>query len=180
MKTKWDDKVIKKFFGIPGVIDERVKNEIGRNSIRTVIVLFVFEFLFAIASFSYAAVGLVNDFENFFYIIILIQLLAVSWIAVLFSVMPLRRLGLIDQETTKQNKEQKIKQIRLKWLKMMPLNFLSFWIISSFLEFSKRSFLIVLFSRQELFEALFFTIFFSGFMYLWERHLIHVVKDDKF
>ncbi|MFC6175220.1 DUF3278 domain-containing protein [Companilactobacillus huachuanensis] len=180
MKIKWDDKIIKKFFGIPGIIDERVKNEIGQNSIKTIIVLFVFEFLFVIGTFIYAASGLVDDFENFFYVSTLIQLLAISWIAVFFSMIPLRRLGLIDRETTDKNKPQKIKQIRLKWLKMLPLDFGSFWVINSLLDFSNRNFLTVLLNHQTIIEALIFTIFFSGIMYLWESHLIRVVKEDTF
>lgn len=179
MKAKWDNKVLKWFFGVPGVIDERVKNEIGHYAIKTVIILLGFETLFFLGSFVYAT-EFIHDFENFFYITTIIQFFAVLWIVVLFAIRPLHRTGITDQEVTKQSKTKYVKTLRSRWLKMIPLTFVSFWFLSSIFEFSSQSLISILFSSAELGESLLFTIFFNGAMYFWEKSHVRIIEDDSF
>lgn len=140
MKKKWNDRLIKWFFGIEGVVDERVKNEIGHVAVKTVIILFIFELLFNALVDWYALAGFVHDFENFFYIIMSIQFLAILLIMFLFITMALRRRGVINKEVTTADKSKAVKQIRNKWLRLSPILFLMYWILNSVFQFTGRIF----------------------------------------
>jgi len=98
MKTKISDRIIKWFFGVPGVIDGRVKLEIGRASVKALIVIFIFELIFNDVMLTIAMNGQVHDFESFFYLSTLIQVLAVLLIIALFTTFALKRRGMMSKD----------------------------------------------------------------------------------
>lgn len=62
MKKKWEQKLIKHFFGIAGVYDEHVELEIGKATTWAVIAVFIFEIIFNFGMLLLASLGAVHNF----------------------------------------------------------------------------------------------------------------------
>lgn len=109
---KVNDRVLRWFFGIPGVIDEQVKSEIGKLSVEALIAVFIFEVLFNIGIGTYIYFGTIKDLESFFLFIMTLHLFLVIGIITFFTSFRLKRRGILNQEvTTKEGKRNVIKLI---------------------------------------------------------------------
>lgn len=179
MKTKINDRIIKWFFGIDGVVDERVRNEIGSAASKTLIVLFIFEIVFNAVVNWYALSGMVHNFENFFYLVMLIQFIALLVIIVFFTTVGLRNRGVINKEVTAANRGRAIKRIRNKWLKLAPVMFILDWLLNAAFQFAGQNYFKNLFTGKEIFGALIFAIFFSTAMFWFEKGQIKVIEDEE-
>lgn len=133
-QTKRNDRLIKWFFGISGVVDEHVRAEVGKVSTQALVMLFVFEMLFISGSYTMAAVGLVHDFESYLYIILMIQFVGLLLITGIFTIGSLRRKGVLNKEVTDKSNAQAIHRLRAKWLRYALAMFLLYWVLSSFIE----------------------------------------------
>lgn len=60
-----NDRVIKWLFNIPGVIDEHVRDEIGKATSKAVVLVFFFEILFTLGTVLYLSLNTISDFESF-------------------------------------------------------------------------------------------------------------------
>jgi len=178
MKTKWSNRVIKWFFGVSGVVDERVKVEIGRASTKALIGIFIFELVFNDIMFTIAMSGRITDFESFFYLTTLIQLVAVLVIIAGFTTFILRHRGVISEEVDDNGKKQAVTRIKKKWLRLAPIGFILFWLLNTSLNIETQSFFEAMFSLKEIVGALIFTGLFCPAMYFYEKGNIHVIKDD--
>lgn len=177
--NKFDRFVIKWFLGSTAVIDERTKSELGMAAIRAAFVFFVFEMLFALGSTIYLINADVENYENTLYATMLIQIIMTFAILIGFISIPLAKKKLGNKEVSPGKKKKTIKTIKNYWIKMAPMEFLLYWLVSVALNTNKNNFLDNLFSLDRITDALIFTVIFSIFMYLKERRSIHVVKDDK-
>jgi len=176
MKTKWSDRFIKWFFGVPGVIDERIKVEIGRASVKSLIGIFIFELIFNDIIFTIAMSGRITDFESFFYLTTLIQILAVLTIIAAFTTFVLHHRGVISEDF--DDNKQAIIRLKHKWLRLAPIGFILFWLLNTSLNIESQSFFSTMFNLKEIVGALAFTVFFFPTMYFYEKGNIHVIKDD--
>lgn len=177
--NKFDRFVIKWFLGSTAVIDERTKSELGMAAIRAAFAFFVFEMLFALGSTIYLINADVENYENTLYVTMLIQIIMTFAILIGFISIPLAKKKLGNKEISPGKKKKTIKTIKNYWIKMAPMEFLLYWLVSVALNTNKNNFLDNLFSLDQITDALIFTVIFSIFMYLKERRSIHVVKDDK-
>ena len=176
MKTKWSDRIIKWFFGVPGVIDERIKVEIGRASIKSLIGIFIFELVFNDIIFTIAMSGRITDFESFFYLTTLIQILAVLTIIAAFTTFVLRHRGVISEDV--DDKKQAIIRLKHKWLRLTPIGFILFWLLNTSLNIESQNFFVTMLNFKGIVGALVFTVLFFPIMYFYEKGNIHVIKDD--
>lgn len=177
--NKFDRFVIKWFLGSTAVIDERTKSELGMAAIRAAFAFFVFEMLFALGSTIYLINADIENYENTLYVTMLIQIIMTFAILIGFISIPLAKKKLGNKEISPGKKKKTIKTIKNYWIKMAPMEFLLYWLVSVALNTNKNNFLDNLFSLDRITDALIFTVVFSIFMYLKERRSIHVVKDDK-
>jgi len=179
MRVKWSDRVIKWFFGIPGVVDERIKVEIGRASTKALIGIFIFELVFTDIIFTIAMSGRISDFESFFYITTLVQIVAILSIIAMFTIIVLKHRGVISEEVSSEGKNQAINRIRNKWLRLAPIGFIIFWLLSTSLNIENQNFFKVMFSLKEIVGALIFSIIFFPTMYFFEKGNITVINEKE-
>jgi len=179
MRVKWSDRVIKWFFGIPGIVDERIKVEIGRASTKALIGIFIFELVFTDIIFTIAMSGRISDFESFFYITTLVQIVAILSIIAMFTIIVLKHRGVISEEVSSEGKNQAINRIRNKWLRLAPIGFIIFWLLSTSLNIENQNFFKVMFSLKEIVGALIFGIIFFPTMYFFEKGNITVINEKE-
>ena len=179
MRVKWSDRVIKWFFGIPGIVDERIKVEIGRASTKALIGIFIFELVFTDIIFTIAMSGRISDFESFFYITTLVQIVAILSIIAMFTIIVLKHRGVISEEVSSEGKNQAINRIRNKWLRLAPIGFIIFWLLSTSLNIENQNFFKVMFSLKEIVGALIFSIIFFPTMYFFEKGNITVINEKE-
>jgi len=179
MRVKWSDRVIKWFFGIPGVVDERIKVEIGRASTKALIGIFIFELVFTDIIFTIAMSGRISDFESFFYITTLFQIVAILSIIAMYTIIVLKHRGVISEEVSSEGKNQAINRIRNKWLRLAPIGFIIFWLLSTSLNIENQNFFKVMFSLKEIVGALIFSIIFFPTMYFFEKGNITVINEKE-
>jgi len=179
MRVKWSDRVIKWFFGIPGIVDERIKVEIGRASTKALIGIFIFELVFTDIIFTIAMSGRISDFESFFYITTLVQIVAILSIIAMFTIIVLKHRGVISEEVSSEGKNQAINRIRNKWLRLAPIGFIIFWLLSTSLNIENQNFFKVMFSLNEIVGALIFSIIFFPTMYFFEKGNISFINEKE-
>lgn len=90
---KWDEKLIKWFFGVSGTIDEHVKAEIGEVSVKALIITFIFEIVFNSGLYLYTSLVTINDFESLLYLVTMIQFIAILLIMGGFTTLVLKKEG---------------------------------------------------------------------------------------
>ena len=152
---KVNDRVLRWFFGIPGVIDEQVKSEIGKLSVEALIAVFIFEVLFNIGIGTYIYFGTIKDLESFFLFIMTLHLFLVIGIIIFFTSFRLKRRGILNQEvTTKEEKRNVIKSIFNKYLTKLPMTFLLIWLLVTSLDFNGQNFMNTLLSWSSIRQAL--------------------------
>jgi len=178
MKTKISNRIIKWFFGISGVVDERVRTEIGKVATKTLITFFGFEILFNFGAFILPAMGKINDFENYFYKIMMIQFVVILIIFGGFSIFVLRSRGITDNDVDSKDKSQVINRLKHKWLKLAPVEFLIYWLATTVLNLEGHNFIISLVNFRNILGALIFTLLFNTTMYFYEKGEIHIIKND--
>lgn len=177
--NKVDKYVIKWFLGSTAVVDERTKKELGMAAIRATFAFFVFEMLFALVSMIYFMNANVKNYENALYITMLIQIFMTFAILIGFISIPLSKKKLLSKEISSNKQKKTMRMLKNYWIKMAPMEFLIYWLVSVAINTNKSSFFDNLFNPHRIADALIFTIIFSIFMYLYEKRSIHVVKEDK-
>ena len=85
---------------------------------------------------------------------------------------------LLVKEVSPEDKKEFVKGLQHSWVRLAPLEFVTFWIVHSLFYFNE-GFFKILFSFKEIISALFFTVFFTIFMALYERMHEKTVKDDE-
>lgn len=175
---KIDRKLVKWFIGSNVLIDERIQKEVGVLATRTVFGLFVFELVLGLGMSVYANNYHVSDFETLFYLTMFIQIIGTMLLVYGLMLIPMAKKRLLIKEVSPEDKKEVIRGIQHSWIKVAPIEFMVYWVLSSLVD-ANNNFLATLFSFKEITSALGFTIFFSFFMYLYERKHIKVVNDNK-
>lgn len=176
---KVNDRVLRWFFGIPGVIDEQVRSEIGRLSIETLIAVFIFEVLFNIGVGIYIYFSTIKDFESFFLFIMTLHLFLMIGIIVFFTSFRLQRRGVLNQEvTTKTGKRNAIKSIFNKYLTKLPMMFLLIWLLVTSLDFDGQNFMNTLLSWSSIRQALQPSVVLTIIFIIIDISKVRLLKDE--
>ena len=154
MKTTKSDLIIKHFFGIPGVIDEHVRSEIGKASVKAIVAVAFFYFMLTL---------------HFFLLIGVIT--AVIGIE-------LHKQGVIYKEVSPQNKQKSVHKLISKFVISLPILFLFLWIANVAFDSNGQNFWKILFTWEEIKPAVKGIITYVILMLIIGRYQIRVVRDD--
>lgn len=114
-------------------MDERIPKEVGIFATRTVFVLFVFELVFGFGISVYASNNQAADFETLFYLATFVQAIGAP-----FSHLWLRKL--LVKEVSPEDKKEFVKGLQHSWVRLVPLEFVTFWIVHSLFYFNEGFF----------------------------------------
>ena len=174
-----NERVIKWLFNIPGVIDEHVRDEIGKATSKAVVLVFFFETLFTLGSVLYVSLNTISDFESFLYFIMMIHFFLLIGILVTSIDFQLKRQGITYQEVTSNNKCQALRDNLHKSIRSIVLFFIFGWFFSTSFDFDGQNFLKVLFSWQEIKPAISSSAVLGIILYVIGRRKIRVITDEE-
>lgn len=176
---KVNDRLLRWFFGIPGVIDEQVKSEIGKLSVQALIAVFIFEILFNVGISIYAFSGMVKDFESLFLFTMTLHLFLLMGIITFITSFRLQRKGILNQEVaTKVDKRRAIKAVFNKYLIKLPMMFLIMWLLITSLDFNGQDFVGTLLSWSSIRQALQPTIVLTIIFMIIDISKVRLMKEE--
>ena len=175
---KVNDRLLRWFFGIPGVIDEQVKSEIGKVSTRTVVILFIFEMLYIGLTYLFASNGMISDFESYFYLTLFIQFIGIILIILGFSMLDFNRKNSVSPEVTNQKEKEKvISLLKRKYIRSTPILFFLFISLNTIFDFSNSNPFKEMLTIQRAVMSLLWSITFCLMMYFYEKGQIKIIED---
>lgn len=177
MKTTRSDQLIKHFFGIPGVIDEHVRAEIGKAAIKAIVAAGFFEIIFAIGAGVYTFVATINNFESFFYFVLTLHFFLLLGVITAIMGIELHKQGLMYKEVSPQNKQKAVNKVIRKIIISIPILFVALWILNVAFDTNGHDFFNILFTWKEIIPALRGIVTYGILMIIIGRYQIRVIKD---
>lgn len=177
-KISWDDRLIKWFYDVPGVVDENMRAEVGRLSLRALAFMFVYDLLSGLVLSLWAVRSQTTSFESLFYIALAVQIVGLFAITIFGVLIPLSRSGIFWNEVTPEERPMVLRRLRHRWLWLAPTIFVTEWLLNSAIDYEQGNFWRLLFSWSEVYSALRFALLLGLFMYAFERRRIRVVKNS--
>lgn len=173
-KQTWQERLVRRFFGMQGTIDEQGLAVLGRASINAVIGLLGFQFVVVLA----AVVWPLRHYENAYFTLLTIELMGSIWVIWLTVSRTLHSSGLDQKEVTPAQYPQAKRHVRQKWLVLALPFTCSYHLVVSLLALNERPLLASLGDRRQLFASLFFGVIMCPLLYYLEVRRIRVVEDD--
>lgn len=177
-KMTWDDRLVKWFYNVPGVVDEHLRAEAGRFALRSISLVLIYDLVSVFCLSLYAYWANQVDFEMLFYVGVGIEIFGLFVILLFGALIPMNRLGVTRQEVSPAEKPQTARKLRRRWLRLVSLIFVLEWLLNTVIDYTHGSFWRQLFSWSELRPALGFVLILGGAMYGYERWHIRTVKDE--
>ncbi|KRM87438.1 DUF3278 domain-containing protein [Lacticaseibacillus thailandensis] len=177
-KVSWNDRLIKWFFGIPGVVDEHIRAAVGRTAVWGLVSIFLFDLLSSFALSLYAVKAEQVNFEHLFYVALITQMVGLFVVVVAVVLLPLERTDIFWQEVSPAQQKQAVRKLRRRYAYLLPIIFIAEWLLNTAMDYDHGSFWRLMFSWRELHPALRFVIILGIVMYAYERWRIRTVKDD--
>ena len=176
-KISWDDRLIKWFFDVHGVVDEHIRAEVGRLSLRALALMFLYDLLSGLVLSLWAVRSKTPSFELLFYMALAVQIVGLFAITTFGVLIPSHRAGLFLNEVTPEEQPKVLRRLQHRWLWLAPTIFVTDWLLNTAIDYEQGNFWRLLFSWSEIHSALGFALVLGFFMYAFERRRIRVVRS---